>query len=233
MVIGSLIGAPDGHLDADDRGAAADGAVARVRCTGGRAGRHGPLLRLRPRRNSIISRWRILAIEVLLGSLTFTGSLVAFGKLQELIPSSIKGLPNQNLINFGVAWRGRVVRYLADDSAGSLCAVSAVDTAGPGVRSVPRDADRRGRYADGDLAVEFLRRSVGEPDGLRAQQLSADHRRRARRLLGPDPVDHHVQGDEPFVHERVVRPDGCQQDGIGRRCVWRQSEVGAAPKMWR
>jgi NAD(P) transhydrogenase subunit beta len=42
----------------------------------------------------------ILAIEVLLGALTFTGSLVAFGKLQELIPSTVKGLPNQNLINF-------------------------------------------------------------------------------------------------------------------------------------
>jgi NAD(P) transhydrogenase subunit beta len=42
----------------------------------------------------------ILGIEVLLGALTFTGSLVAFGKLQELIPSTIKGLPNQNLINF-------------------------------------------------------------------------------------------------------------------------------------
>ena len=44
----------------------------------------------------------ILATEVLLGSLTFTGSLVAFGKLQELIPSSINGLPNQNIINFSV-----------------------------------------------------------------------------------------------------------------------------------
>ena len=44
----------------------------------------------------------VLAIEVLLGSLTFTGSLVAFGKLQELIPSSIKGLPHQNLINFAL-----------------------------------------------------------------------------------------------------------------------------------
>jgi NAD(P) transhydrogenase subunit beta len=44
----------------------------------------------------------ILAVEVLLGTLTFTGSLVAFGKLQELIPSSIKGLPQQNLINFGI-----------------------------------------------------------------------------------------------------------------------------------
>jgi NAD(P) transhydrogenase subunit beta len=42
----------------------------------------------------------VLALEVLLGTLTFTGSLVAFGKLQDLIPSSIKGLPNQNAINF-------------------------------------------------------------------------------------------------------------------------------------
>ena len=44
----------------------------------------------------------ILALEVLLGTLTFTGSLVAFGKLQDLIPSSIKGLPQQNLINFTI-----------------------------------------------------------------------------------------------------------------------------------
>ncbi|RIK81285.1 MAG: NAD synthetase, partial [Planctomycetota bacterium] len=42
----------------------------------------------------------VLAIEVLLGALTFTGSLVAFGKLQEMIPSTIKGLPQQNAINF-------------------------------------------------------------------------------------------------------------------------------------
>jgi NAD(P) transhydrogenase subunit beta len=44
----------------------------------------------------------ILAFEVLLGCLTFTGSLVAFGKLQELIPSSVKGLANQNVINFSI-----------------------------------------------------------------------------------------------------------------------------------
>ena len=47
----------------------------------------------------------ILAIEVLLGTLTFTGSLVAFGKLQDLIPSSIKGLPNQNIDQFCAARR--------------------------------------------------------------------------------------------------------------------------------
>ena len=44
----------------------------------------------------------VLVIEVLLGTLTFTGSLIAFGKLQEVIPSSIKGLPHHNLINFSL-----------------------------------------------------------------------------------------------------------------------------------
>jgi NAD(P) transhydrogenase subunit beta len=44
----------------------------------------------------------VLAVEVLLGCLTFTGSLVAFGKLQELIPSSIKGIPHQNVLNFSL-----------------------------------------------------------------------------------------------------------------------------------
>jgi NAD(P) transhydrogenase subunit beta len=44
----------------------------------------------------------VLALEVFLGSLTFTGSVVAFGKLQELIPSSIKGVSFQNALNFSM-----------------------------------------------------------------------------------------------------------------------------------
>ena len=43
-----------------------------------------------------------LALEVLLGCLTFTGSLVAFGKLQEMIPSADQRLPSQNVINFAL-----------------------------------------------------------------------------------------------------------------------------------
>jgi NAD(P) transhydrogenase subunit beta len=44
----------------------------------------------------------ILAIEVVLGSLTVTGSAVAFAKLQEVFPAWMKPLPNQNLINFAL-----------------------------------------------------------------------------------------------------------------------------------
>jgi hypothetical protein len=144
----------------------------------------------------------VLALEVLLGSLTFTGSLVAFGKLQELLPSSVRGFPQQNYINFKLhaPRRGGPVRHLADLFPIAFLDVCAIGGAGPGVWSVPGDADRRGRHADGDLAVEFLRRPVGQHDGLRARQLSADHRRRIGRLVGLDPVDHHVQGHEPFVY---------------------------------
>ncbi len=104
----------DGHLDADDRRAAADGAVARVRCARGRTRWHRALLRSARMARSTTSRWRILAIEVFLGSLTFTGSLVAFGKLQELIPSSIKGLPQSELDQLSLLGAAAICAHLAD-----------------------------------------------------------------------------------------------------------------------
>jgi NAD(P) transhydrogenase subunit beta len=41
-----------------------------------------------------------LCLEVLLGGLTFTGSLMAFGKLQDLLPTRPMTYKNQNLFNF-------------------------------------------------------------------------------------------------------------------------------------
>jgi NAD(P) transhydrogenase subunit beta len=46
------------------------------------------------------SRMAALGFEVLLGSLTVTGALMAFGKLQELIPSQPVTYRGQNLVNF-------------------------------------------------------------------------------------------------------------------------------------
>jgi H+-translocating NAD(P) transhydrogenase subunit beta len=42
----------------------------------------------------------MLALEVLLGSLTFTGSLMAFGKLQDILPTRPMVFKGQNLFNF-------------------------------------------------------------------------------------------------------------------------------------
>ena len=42
----------------------------------------------------------ILCIEVILGALTFTGSLMAFGKLQDLLPARPTLYKGQNILNF-------------------------------------------------------------------------------------------------------------------------------------
>jgi NAD(P) transhydrogenase subunit beta len=47
-------------------------------------------------------RTGVLAAEVILGYLTFTGSLMAAGKLQEVIPTRPITYPRQNLINFSL-----------------------------------------------------------------------------------------------------------------------------------
>jgi NAD(P) transhydrogenase subunit beta len=44
----------------------------------------------------------ILSLEILLGALTFTGSLMAFGKLQDLLPTRPMTYKGQNLVNIGV-----------------------------------------------------------------------------------------------------------------------------------
>jgi NAD(P) transhydrogenase subunit beta len=44
----------------------------------------------------------ILCLEVLLGALTFTGSLMAFGKLQDLLPTRPMVYKGQNLVNLSV-----------------------------------------------------------------------------------------------------------------------------------
>jgi H+-translocating NAD(P) transhydrogenase subunit beta len=63
-----------------------------------------------------------LGLEVLLGSLTVTGSLMAFGKLQELVPTRPVTYPGQNLVNIGlfVAGLAMVGLLTADPSRAGL-----------------------------------------------------------------------------------------------------------------
>src|SRR5213075_2036351 len=53
------------------------------------------------RQQSQLTTFRVsaIALEVILGFLTFTGSLMAAGKLQELIPTRPITYRNQNLVN--------------------------------------------------------------------------------------------------------------------------------------
>ena len=49
----------------------------------------------------------VLALEVILGSLTFTGSLMAAGKLQEILPQRPITYKGQNFVNLVAAGPGR------------------------------------------------------------------------------------------------------------------------------
>ena len=85
LAVGSADRRGDGDLRADDRDAAADRDLARLRRARRDAGRH---LRVHhcTRGTSLGSaKMAALGFEVMFGSLTFTGSLMAFGKLQGLI----------------------------------------------------------------------------------------------------------------------------------------------------
>ena len=64
-------------------------------------------------------------------------------------------------------------------------------------RLAPDHGDRRRRHAGGDLDAEQLLGLGGGGDRLHAVERPADRHRRAGRLLGRDPLLHHVQGDEP------------------------------------
>ena len=157
-----------------------------------------------------LTAFRTFAIvaEVILGFLTFTGSLMAAGKLQEVrfIPQRPVTYPLQNLTNIGLL----VVAFgcgvaLVFQPVALRVPVPRDRRARARLRRAADHPDRRRRHADRDLAAQLVRRPVGGGDGLRARQQAAGDRGRARRQLGPDPLDHHVPRDEPLVHQRAVR----------------------------
>ena len=134
-----------------------------------------------------------IAIEVILGYLTFTGSLMAAGKLQEIIPTRPITYRGQNVINLGAAGdRGRRRRstWSSIRTSGSCSSLIIVLSLVFGVLLIIPIGG-----ADMPTVISLLNSYaglVGRGDGLRAREQGADHRRRARRIVGPDPVDHHV-----------------------------------------
>ena len=150
-------------------------------------------------------RTTAIAIEVILGYLTFTGSLMAAGKLQEIIPTRPITYRGQNLVNLvllAIAVVASGVLIVHPEMWGLFPVVIVLSLVFGVLLIVP---DRRRGHADRHLAAELVRRPLGGGDGLRPREQGAHHRGRARRVVGPHPVGHHVPGDEPIVHQRAVR----------------------------
>ena len=147
----------------------------------------------------------VLSMEVILGSLTFTGSLMAAGKLQEILPQRPITYKGQNIVNLSLL----AISVGAGGAAGARsrphAPVSADHRDPAGLRRAHDRAHRRRRHAHRDFAAQRLCRSLGGGHGICARQQAADRGRRARRIFGLHPIGDHVEGHEPVVHQRLVR----------------------------
>ena len=112
-----------------------------------------------------------LGFEVMLGSLTTTGSLIASAKLQELMRGTPITFKGQKIFNLAL--------FLDDDwlasSPGSSiprlrCSVLHHGRLRFCFRRHAGHPDRRGRHAGGDVAAELLRRPCLGRDRLCARQ---------------------------------------------------------------
>jgi hypothetical protein len=168
------------------------------------------------------------AASGIIGAVTFWGSLVAFGKLQELkFFWNPHTFPGQQLVS-GALGAARHFAGRLDGRRGN----GWID-AGHGwtmLADVPRlgrhrlgawvhahRSDRRGRHAGRHRPLELAIPAGRRGDGFRDRQQRADHRRFARRRLGHHSHATDVQGDEPFADERAVRRHGRASGSSDRR----------------
>jgi hypothetical protein len=187
----------------DDRGAAANRAVARVRSRGGRPRRDRRVLsapsgdrRDDHDRDRPGGRTRVPDFHRVAGGR---------GQAPGRDPGPPMGLPGPEHREPVDPRRG--APHGRGSGRPSRCRVPVPDrrSALARGRGVAGDPDRRRRHAHGDLAAQRLRRGVGLDDGVRPEQQPADRRRSPRRIERPVPVDRHVQGDEQILRQRAVR----------------------------
>ena len=107
-----------------------------------------------------------MGFEIMLGSLTTTGSLIAFGKLQGIVPGKPLVYRGQNIFNMSLlAVTIGLFIYLIFRADGGDSFLHHADV-GVCVRCAAGVADRLGRHAGGDVSAEFLRGSGIGGDGL-------------------------------------------------------------------
>ena len=139
-----------------------------------------------------------MSIGVAIGAITFTGSIIAFLKLDGRMSGKPIMLPGRHVINAGLAIL-LVVLIVVLVNSGSHGALLAHRAAVAGARRADHRPDRRRRHAGRHLDAELLFGLGGGRHRLHARQPRADHHRRAGRLVGRDPLLHHVQGHEPLL----------------------------------
>ncbi len=155
-----------------------------------------------------------LVIEILLGYLTCTASVMAFGKLQEIVPTRPLTYKGQNFVNlflFAIAMGLGVWMIVEPAPDWAFPVFTGIVAA---VRRAADSSDRRWRHADCDRAAEFLRGRCLRGHGIRSGESVVDHRGRGERIIGIYSVGDHVQRHESIFRQRALRR---VRAGAGRR----------------
>ena len=154
-----------------------------------------------------------LFIGTFVGAMTFSGSVIAFGKLAglgkmlRLFSSAPVVFKGQHVVNLVLAIVMIGVRHLVRRRRPrrALAAVHRHDDDRVRPRRADHHPDRRRRHAGRHLDAEQLFGLGGVRHRLLAEQPAAHRGRIAGRIVGRDPLLHHVQGDEPLVLQRDPR----------------------------
>ena len=177
-----------------------------------------------------------IVLDIIIGSITFTGSLIASGKLQGLIPGKPIIVPGGQLVTLALAAvtvvgalspvRGRATR--TSRSCSLILAAALIF----GVTMVLPIGG-----ADMPVVISLLNSFTGHGrrDGrLRDRQPGPDHRRRPRRRVGRDPHQAHGRRDEPLGHEHHGRRlRRRRRRGRCRRPAPAARSARSAPTTWR
>ena len=146
-----------------------------------------------------------IGLEVIIGSLTFTGSLIAAGKLQEILPQRPITYRGQNYVSLsvlGAALALMVTLVVHPEFTHAFLAMIGVALVFGMMLVTPIGG------ADMPTVISLLNSYAGllrRAAGLRAQQQGAGRGWRAGRGFRLHPVGEHVQGHEPLVHQRAFR----------------------------
>ena len=145
-----------------------------------------------------------MSLGVAIGAVTFTGSIVAFTKLQGLVSGAPMVFPGQHPLNalLGLTMIGLIVWLCATESHTAFWALGR-----PRLRHrrIDHHSHRWRRHAGGDLHAQLLLGLGGGGYRIHAGEHRADHHRRPGRFFRRDSFLHHVQGHEPVLLQRHPR----------------------------
>jgi hypothetical protein len=163
-----------------------------------------------------INRVKLTALdfEVVVGALTFTGSLIAAAKLQELLPGRPITYKGQNILSIttiGVVAAIGIFLVVAQTQSPLFYLMVGRAFVRPHVGYT----HRCGGHADGDRVAQLIRGVGGRLNGFCPDEQNSDHYGIAGWHLGLSSGVTDVSSNESFGDERVIR---CLwASGIGRR----------------